>query len=60
MWRRKEELLYQLLMWESKQGTRNRGRPAFAYVDQLRNGTDLPTEELKNAILVDDVRASSK
>ena len=68
MWRRKEELVYQLLMWKPKQGTRKRGRPAITYVDQLRNNIGLSTEELKKAmedceiwkILVDGVRASSK
>ena len=29
MWRRKEELVHQLLMWEPKQGKRKRGRPVF-------------------------------
>ena len=29
MWRRKEELVCQVLMWEPKQGTRKRGRPAI-------------------------------
>ena len=68
MWRRKEELVCHLLMWEPKEGTRKRGRPAITYVDQLKNDTGLLIEELKNTmkdrgiwkILVDDVRASSK
>ena len=68
MCRRKEELVCQLLMWEPKQGTRKRGRPAITYVDQLRNDTGLLTEELQKAmedretwkILVDDVQASLK
>ena len=37
-------------MWEPKQGTTKRGRPAIIYVDQLRNDTDLSTEKLKNAM----------
>ena len=68
MWRTKEELVCLLLIWEPKQGTRKRGRPAITYDDQLRNDTGLPTKELKNTmedreiwkILVDDVRACSK
>ena len=68
MWRTKEELVCLLLIWEPKQRTRKRGRPAITYDDQLRNDTGLPTKELKNAmedreiwkILVDDVRACSK
>ena len=39
MWRRKEELVHKLLMWEPKQGKRKRGRPALTYVDQLRKDT---------------------
>ena len=68
MWRKKEELVCQLLMWEPKRGTRKRGRPAVTYVDQLRNDTGLSTEELKNMmedceiwkILVDGVLVSLK
>ena len=68
MWRTKEELVCQLLIWKPKQGTRKRGKPAITYVDQLINDTGLSTKELKNAmedreiwkILVDDVRACSK
>ena len=68
MWRTNKELVCLLLIWEPKQGTRKRARPAITYDDQLRNGTGLPTKELKNAmedreiwkILVDDVRACSK
>ena len=68
MWRTKEEPVCQLLIWEPKQRTRKRGRPAITYVDQLKNDTGLPTKELKNTmedqeirkILVDDVRACLK
>ena len=35
MWRTKEELACQLLIWKPKQGTRKRGRLAITYVDQL-------------------------
>ena len=63
IWRRNEELVCQLLIWEPKQGTRKRRRPAIIYVDQLKNDIGLSTEELKNKmedreiwkILVDDV-----
>ena len=50
MWRTKEELVCLLLIWEPKQGTRKRGRPAITYDDQLRNDTGLQTKELKNAM----------
>ena len=50
MWRRKEELASQLLMWEPKQGTRKRRKPAITFVDQLRNDTGLLTKELKKAM----------
>ena len=67
MWRRKEELVSQLLMWEPKDGRRKRGRPKITYIDQLRNDTGLSTEELKTMMedreiwrcLVHGVRASS-
>ena len=63
IWRRNEELVCQLLIWEPKQGTRKRRRPAIIYVDQLKNDIGLSTEELKNKmedreiwkILTDDV-----
>ena len=63
IWRRNEELICQLLIWEPKQGTRKRRRPAIIYVDQLKNDIGLSTEKLKNKmedreiwkILVDDV-----
>ena len=48
IWRRNEELVCQLLIWEPKQGTRKRRRPAIIYVDQLKNDIGLSTEELKN------------
>ena len=68
MWRRKDEIVRQMLLWEPKQGTKKRGRPAHTYVDQLRKDTELTTEELKNIMddreewrkLVNDIRASSK
>ena len=52
LWRRKEEIVSQMLLWEPKQGARNQGRPALTYVDQLRKYTGLTTEELKN--IMDD------
>ena len=68
MWRRKDELVCKLLMWEPKQGRRKRGRPAMTYIDQLMNDTGLEVQELQNLMddrkiwrtIVDDVRASSK
>ena len=68
MWRRMDEIASQMLLWEPKQGTKKRGRPALTYVDQLRKDTELTTEELKNIMddreewrkLVNDIRASSK
>ena len=49
IWRRNEELVC-LLIWEPKQGTRKRQRPAITYVDQLKNDIGFLTEELKNTI----------
>ena len=66
-WRRKNELISKLLLWEPKQGSRKVGRPSMTYVDQLRNDTGLQTEELKIILedrdewrkLVKDVRVRS-
>ena len=52
MWRRKEEIVSQTLLWEPRQGVRKKGRPALTFVDQLRKDTGLTTEELKN--IMDD------
>ena len=46
-WRRKEELISKVLLWEPKQGKRRKGNPSKTYVDQLRNDTGLTIEELK-------------
>lgn len=43
MWRRKEEIVSQMLLWEPKQGPRKMRRPARTYVDQLREDTELTT-----------------
>ena len=47
-WRKKDEVISDLLLWEPKHGARKRGRPATTYVDQLRNDTGLSITELKS------------
>ena len=47
-WRKKDEVISDLLRWEPKHGARKRGRPATTYVDQLRNDTGLSIAELKS------------
>ena len=47
-WRKKDEVISDLLLWEPKHGARKRGRPATTYVDQLRNDTGLSIAELKS------------
>ena len=67
-WRKKDEVISDLLLWEPKHGARKRGRPALTYVDQLQNDTDLSIAELKNIMenrkewvkLVNGVRVRSK
>ena len=67
-WRKKDEVISDLLLWEPKHGARKRGRPATTYVDQLRNDTGLSIAELKNIMgnrkewmkLVNGVRVRSK
>ena len=48
IWRRKQELVCQMLMWEPKQETRKIGRPAMRYVNELRSDNGLLTEEQKD------------
>ena len=67
-WRRKQELISGVFLWEPKHGRRKRGRPATTYIDQLRKDTGLSIEELKNIMgdreewrnLVNGVRVRSK
>ena len=67
-WRKKDEVISDLLLWEPKHGARKRGRPALTYVDQLQNDTGLSIVELKNIMenwkewmkLVNGVRVRSK
>ena len=67
-WRKKDEVISELLLWEPKHGARKRGRPATTYVDQLRNDTGLSIAELKSIMgnrkewmkLVNGVRVRSK
>ena len=68
IWRRKQELVCQMLMWEPKQETRKIGRPALSYVKELRSDNGLLTEELKDImnehelwrILANDVQVCLK
>ena len=67
-WRKKDEVISDLLLWEPKHNTRKRGRPATTYVDQLRNDTGLSIAELKSIMgnrkewmkLINGVRVRSK
>ena len=67
-WRKKDEVISDLLLWEPKHSARKRGRPATTYVDQLRNDTGLSIAELKSILgnqkewmkLVNGVRVGSK
>ena len=64
----KDEVISELLIWETKHGVRKKGTPATTYVDQLRNDTGLSIAELKNIMgnrkewmkLVNGVRVRSK
>ena len=47
-WRKKDEVISDLLLREPKHGARKRGRPATTYVDQLRNDTGLSIAELQS------------
>ena len=67
-WRKKDEVISELLLWEPKQSTRKRGRPVLTYVDQLPNDAGLSIAELKSIMesrkewmkLVNGVRVRSK
>ena len=66
-WRRKDETVHQLLLWEPPHGRRSRGRPCFTYIDQLAEDTGLEKDQLVTAMdnrvewcrLVKDVRVLS-
>ena len=47
-WRKNDEVIGDLLLWETKHSARKRARPAATYVDQLRNDTGLGIAELKS------------
>ena len=67
-WRRKDELISKVLLWEPNHGHRKKGRPLTTFTDQLRNDTGLTNQELMNFMddrkewkkLVDGVRGHSK
>ena len=67
-WRKNDEVMGDLLLWETKHSARKRARPAATYVDQLRNDTGLGIAELKSIMgnrkesmkLVNEVRVRSK
>eukprot|EP00795_Rhopilema_esculentum_P015882 gene15882-7214_t len=40
-WRRKDELIYKLLLWQPTHGKQKPGRPCITYMDQLLNDTGL-------------------
>ena len=66
-WRRKDELISKVLLWEPNHGHRKKGRPLTTFTDQLRNDTGLTNQELMNIMddrkewkkLVDGVRGHS-
>ena len=47
IWRKRDEMANQLLLWEPRYGKRRPGRPALTYVDQLEKDTGLTKDELK-------------
>ena len=49
-WRRPEETIHQLLLWEPKHGKRSRGRPRATFMEQLYRDTNLRKEELTTAM----------
>ena len=55
-WRRNDEIIFNLLLWEPSHGKRSRGRPCYTivygytYVDQLIEDTGLDKQGLKDAM----------
>ena len=49
-WRSKDELAHQLLLREPTHGKRACGRPRQTFIDQLVDDTELPKEDLANAM----------
>ena len=50
VWRRQEETLHQLLLWEPKYGKRSRGRPHATFMEQVYRDTNLRKEDLMTAM----------
>ena len=54
-WRSKDELAHTLLLWQPRQGSRARKRPAKTYIDQLEEDTGQKREDLP--IMMSDERS---
>ena len=50
VWRNKEELASDVLLWEPKHGKQEQGRPKRTYIDQLADDTGCRKQELNNAM----------
>lgn len=50
VWRREQQTLHQLLLWDPTHGKRSRGRPHTTYVEQMGRDTNLQREELATAM----------
>ena len=67
VWRREEETLHKLLLWDPSHGRRSRGRPKKTFVDQICEDSDVPREYLARFMkdreewrrIVNDVRVRS-
>ncbi|MEE8288342.1 MAG: reverse transcriptase domain-containing protein [Nitrosomonadaceae bacterium] len=49
-YRRNDELVSSLILWEPKHGTVNRGRPTTTFINKLAKDTGLETEDLHTAM----------
>ena len=50
VWRNKNELASDVLLWEPTHGKQKPGRPKRSYIDQLTDDTGCNAQELKNAM----------
>ena len=53
--RSRNEVIHQVLLWESSHGRRKRGRPARTYINQIVDDTGIKREDLANAMEDRDV-----
>ena len=47
-WRHNEEIVHDLIFWQPTHGKNKKGRPYKTYIDQIKDDTNLPVNEIKS------------